>query len=282
LLVKYITKSRLAGFIFQKNSPMIEILQYNDDASNKLLDMYRTPDVQAQRREFLQFVKSDPGKRVLDVGSGPGFLTSAMADAVGHSGWVCGIDISDLMLDLAKTHCAHQPWVEFHKAEATRLPFPEQHFDVVVSMQVLEYVIDICTALSEFHRVLRPGGQVVIMDTDWDSLVWYSATPERANRILAEWSSHVAYPYLPRTLTQQLLEGGFQVERSHIIPIFNPNYDANNFSNRLIDLIVPFVSKRGNIPPGEAEAWAQELRRSGEGGQYFFSLNRYVFSASKR
>ena len=260
---------------------MNEILQYNDDASNKLLDAYRTPDVQTQRREFLQFVRSGPGKRILDVGSGPGFLTSAMADAVGPSGRVCGIDISDLMLDLAKTHCAHQAWVEFHQAEATRLPFPEQHFDVVVSMQVLEYVIDIRTALSELYRVLRPGGQVVIMDTDWDSLVWYSATPERANRILADWSSHVVYPYLPRTLTQQLLEAGFQVERPHIIPIFNPNYDANTFSNRLIDLIVPFVGKRGNIPPGETEAWAQELRRSGECGQYFFSLNRYIFSASK-
>jgi arsenite methyltransferase len=260
---------------------MNQILQYNDDATNKLLDMYRTPDVQTQRQEFLQFVRCAPGKRILDVGSGPGFLTSAMADAAGHSGWVCGIDISDLMLTLAKTYCAQLPWVEFHEAEATHLPFPEHHFDIVVSMQVLEYVIDIRTALSEFHRVLRPGGQVVIMDTDWDSLVWYSATPERANRILSEWNNHVANPYLPRILTQQLLEVGFQVDRPHIIPIFNPNYDANTFSNQLIDLIVPFVSKQGNIPPGEAEAWAQELRRLGKEGQYFFSLNRYIFTANK-
>jgi len=260
---------------------MNEILQFNDEASIKLLDMYRTPDIKTQRQEFLQFVKSGPEKRILDVGSGAGFFTSDLAKAVGPSGWVCGIDISNQMLNLARKRCAQQPWVEFRQADATRLPFQEQHFDVVVSMQVLEYVIDIRTALSEFYRVLRPGGQVVLMDTDWDSLVWYSIAPERANHILAEWNSHVAYPYLPRTLTQLLLEAGFQVERPHIMPIFNPIYAANTFSNRLIDLIVPFVSQRGNIPTGEVEAWAQDLRRSGEGGQYFFSLNRYVFSASR-
>jgi arsenite methyltransferase len=260
---------------------MNEILHYDDDASNKLLEAYRTPDIQTQRHEFLKFVMTGKGKKILDVGSGPGFLTTDLANTVGPSGWVCGIDISDLMLALAKTHCAHQPWVEFRKAEATRLPFSDQSFDVVVSMQVLEYIIDIYAALSELYRVLRPGGQVVIMDTDWDSLVWYSATPERANRILAEWSNHVANPYLPRTLTQQLLKAGFQVERLEIIPIFNPHYDADTFSNRLIDLIVPFVCKRGNISQDEVLTWAQELRHQGEEGHYFFSLNRYIFSARK-
>jgi arsenite methyltransferase len=148
-------------------------------------------------------------------------------------------------------------------------------------VQVLEYVDDTGAALGEIHRVLRTGGQVVIMDTDWDSLVWYSATPERAKGILAEWNNHVVYYDLPRTLSHQLMVAGFQIERSHVIPIFNPNFDANTFSNRLIDLIVPFISKGGNIRSDEVEDWAKELRSLGERGQYFFSLNRYVFSAIK-
>jgi arsenite methyltransferase len=260
---------------------MNKLLNFDDAATNKLLQMYRTPDIQAQRQEFLRFVNTSTGKRILDVGSGPGFLASDLATAVGSSGWVCGIDISDRMLELSKSYCAYQPWVEFRKAKATHLPIPEQSFDVVISMQVLEYVDEVQSALSEIYRVLRVGGQVVIMDTDWNSLVWYSASPEKANRILAEWSNHVADPYLPRTLSRQLLEAGFQVERQHILPIFNPVYDVNTFSNRLIDLIVSFVMDRGNIPQDEVGAWAQELRALGEAGQYFFSLNRYVFSARK-
>jgi hypothetical protein len=48
-----------------EKQPMNEILQYNDDATNKLLEMYRTPDIQTQYREFLKYMKSDPGKRIL-------------------------------------------------------------------------------------------------------------------------------------------------------------------------------------------------------------------------
>jgi arsenite methyltransferase len=258
---------------------MTEILQYDNNTSNQLLEMYRTPDMQIQRAEMMRLLRAGPGSKVLDVGSGPGFLASDIADAVGPEGWVCGIDISDLMLGLSSRYCAHQPWVDFRKAEATRIPFQDQSFDVAVSMQVLEYVSDISAAISDIHRVLRPGAQLVIMDTDWDSLVWFSATPDSANRILAEWNNHVAHPFLPRTLIPQLLDAGFQVEKPQIIPIFNPYYDPDSFSNRLVDLIVPFVRKRGNIPPEEILDWAQELRQLGKQGKYFFSLNRYVFSA---
>jgi arsenite methyltransferase len=104
---------------------MNEILQYNEDASNKLLDMYRTPDIQNLRLEFMKFVKVGPGKRILDVGSGPGFLSLEMANVVKPYGLVCGIDISDLMLHLSKTYCIHQPRVKFIKAGVAHLPFPD-------------------------------------------------------------------------------------------------------------------------------------------------------------
>jgi hypothetical protein len=56
---------------------------------------------------------------------------------------------------------------------------------------------------------------------------------------------------------------------------------VNTYSNRLIDLIVPFVSGHLNIDSDEAEGWAEELRSAGNEGEYFFSLNRYMFVAKK-
>lgn len=254
-------------------------LQYDKEATERLLALYVTPDVVAQRDQFLLAFNVRPGERVLDVGAGPGFLAATIADAVGPSGRVSGVDISEPLLAVARSHCAHQPWAEFQYADATRLPFPDHAFDALVSTQVLEYVRDVDVALAEFYRVLRPGGRVGIMDTDWESLVWHCPDRERAKRVLAAWDEHATDPYLPRTLADRLRRAGFSIVSPRVMPLLNADYDVNTYSNRLIDLIVAFVVERGKITRDEAEAWASGVRQLGERGLYFFSLNRYVFLA---
>lgn len=256
-------------------------LQFDEEATKRLLAVYVTPDVVAQREQFLRALAPRPGERVLDVGSGPGFVAGAIAEAVGSTGAVCGVDISEAMLAAARSHCARQLWVEFRHADATQLPFADDSFDAVISTQVLEYVPDVTAAIAEIHRVLRPGGRIAVVATDWDSIVWHSPNRERMSRILAAWEQHAADSYLPRTLASRLRRAGFRVESQQVIPLFNPAYDRNTYSNRMIDLIVSFVVGRNGITRDEAEAWAGELRQSGERGEYFFSLNRYLFLATR-
>ena len=256
-------------------------LRYDEEATKRLLAAYVTPDVVAQREQFVRGLEPQAGDRVLDVGSGPGFLAAAIAEIAGSSGAVCGVDVSEPLLAVARDYCAHQSWVEFHQADATQLPFPDHTFDAVISTQVLEYVRDVEAALTEMHRVVRPAGRAVIVDTDWDSIVWHSPDRERMNRILAAWEQHAADSHLPRTMADKLRCAGFSVESQQTIPLFNPRYDPNTFSNRLIDLIVPFVTDRNGITRDEAEGWAQALRQAGGRGDYFFSLNRYLFVAKK-
>jgi arsenite methyltransferase len=260
---------------------MSSLLQFNDDASRRLMAMYLTSDMIDQRKQIIELLKLNPGERVLDVGSGPGFLASEIGEVVGPSGQVCGIDISETLLKIAEARCAHQPWVEFRQSDAASLPYPDNYFDIVISTQVLEYVTDVYTVLIELDRVLRPGGRVVLLDTDWDSIVWNTTDAARMNRILSVWDEHAADPHLPRTLNRKLLQAGFQIDAQRIIPMFNPVFDQNTFSNRLIDLIVSFVSDKKGITHGEAMAWAEELRQRGEKEEYFFSLNRYLFIARK-
>ena len=252
-------------------------LRFDEEATKRLLALYVTPDMVSQRGEFLRALDPKSGERVLDVGSGPGFLAGAIAAAVESRGTVHGIDISEPLLAVARTHCAHQPW-----ADAKQIPFPEENFDAVISTQVLEYVRDVDLALAEIHRVLRRGGRTVIVDTDWDSIVWYSPNRDRMSRVLSAWEQHAADSYLPRTMSNKLRHAGFQVDVTKIIPIFNTTYDTNTFSNQLIDSIVPFVSGRNGLTRGEAEAWAGEIRHAGKRGEYFFSLNRYLFLAKKQ
>ncbi|MBE0595406.1 MAG: methyltransferase domain-containing protein [Gemmatimonadales bacterium] len=257
------------------------VLEYDDEATQRLLALYVTPDVAAQRNDFLQAFAPLPGERVVDVGAGPGFLTTEIAKAVGKSGSVCGVDISEPLLRVARSQSKDQYGIEFRHGDATHLPYPDEAFDVVVSTQVLEYVPDVDAALAEFNRVLRVGGRVALLDTDWDSVVWHSSDRARMSRILTAWEEHAAHAFLPRTLAKRLKRADFQVETQNIIPLFNAEFDPNTYSNRLIDLIIPFVVGRGNITHDEAEIWARELRDCGEDGEYFFSLNRYFFLARK-
>jgi SAM-dependent methyltransferase len=118
------------------------------------------------------------GEGVLDIDSGPGLPAGELAAAVGPTGRVCGVDVSPDMLALARardlpTGCAP---VEYLAAGAERLPYPDDMFDLAVSTQVMEYVPDVAAALAEAYRVLRPGGRLLLLDTDWDSIV---ALPRR-------------------------------------------------------------------------------------------------------
>jgi arsenite methyltransferase len=256
-------------------------LRFSDKAAEQLLAVYVTPDVAEQRQQVIELLHLKPGEKVLDIGSGPGFLASAMADIVGCNGEVCGIDISPELLALAKERYRHQTQLKFLHAEASTIPFPDAYFDVVTVTQVLEYLPDVGPAMLEVHRVLRPGGRVLILDTDWDSIVWHAEDPARMKKVLSAWDAHLANPYLPRSLGSSMRATGFQVREQKIIPLFNPEFREESFSNRMIDLIGPFVTGRGGITADEVKAWAAELRRIGQEGNYFFSLNRYVFVGLK-
>lgn len=257
------------------------VLEYDDEATRRLLALYITSDVAAQRAEFVAAFDPLPGERVLDIGSGPGFLAAAIADAVGSSGSVWGVDVSEPLLEFARSQSSDQHEIEFLHGDATNLPCPDEAFSAVVSTQVLEYLPDVDAALGEVYRVLRVGGRVALLDTDWDSIVWHSSDRQRMARVLSAWEEHAAHPFLPRTLAGRLNRAGFQVTKQQIIPLLNANFDPNTYSNRLIDLIIPFVVGRGRITQNEADAWARELRDCGEKGEYFFSLNRYLFLAHK-
>src|SRR5690348_14247874 len=143
------------------------ILDFDDEQARLIDAMYATPDVVAQRQFVLGLTDPKPGERVLDIGSGPGYLASEMGAAVGPNGTVHGVDASAAMNAIAARRCAEMPWVQIDDGDVLDLPFPDDEFDVAVSTQVYEYVADLPSALRELHRVVRPGGRVLILDTDW-------------------------------------------------------------------------------------------------------------------
>jgi len=106
------------------------------------------------------------GERVLDLGSGAGTDSLVAAQMVGESGRVTGIDMTPEMLAKARAAAAElgAANVEFVEGEAERLPFPDGHFDVVISNGVIDLIPDKDVVFAELNRVLVPGGRLQIAD----------------------------------------------------------------------------------------------------------------------
>jgi arsenite methyltransferase len=257
---------------------------FDDRASRRLEAAYLTPDVVQQRHATLEAVALRPGQRVLDVGSGPALLAAEMAQAVGPAGHITGIDASDPMLTLGQRRCAdlgRAARVRFVKVDATALPFTDASFDVAVSTQVYEYVAELPAALAALYRVLRPGGRALILDTDWDSIVWHATGPDLMQRMLAAWIRRFADPCLPRTLAGQLRAAGFRVDHIEVLVLLNPEYDPDAYSVANSEIMADFVVAQGGLTREAADAWLADLRQLGRHRRYFFSLNRYLFLASR-
>jgi SAM-dependent methyltransferase len=104
-----------------------------------------------------------PGQRVLDVACGTGVLTCTVAERVGQTGAVVGLDINPEMLAVARRKPLAIEWVD-GRAEA--LPFPDASFDAVVSQFGMMFFADRIAALREMRRVLRPDGSLAVAVCD--------------------------------------------------------------------------------------------------------------------
>ena len=114
----------------------------------------------------LEIVDSGPTGRVLDVGCGPGRLDVRLGVMV-PSLEVIGVDIDPIMVDLAAAHARDagvSGRVHFQVGDSEAMPFEDGEFDMVVSSLSLHHWADPARAMSEIHRVLRPGGEVRIYD----------------------------------------------------------------------------------------------------------------------
>jgi len=101
------------------------------------------------------------GKTVLDIGCGNGYVLSRYAM---HGATVEGVDITDTAVNLSRKRFELSGLQgHFQTTDGDTLPFPDNHFDIVCSMGVLHHIEDPRPMIKEIYRVLKPGGQVILM-----------------------------------------------------------------------------------------------------------------------
>lgn len=255
--------------------------QYDEDFSRKQEQLAKTPDMVAQRQAMHSALSLQPGERVLDVGSGNGIMVREMAETVGPGGKATGVDASEAMVDMARKLCSTFPGIEFKQANAEKLPFSDHAFDVITSAQCLCFVPGVDAALAEMHRVLRPGGRVVILDSDWGSLVWNCSNQALMDKMMSWFTGAYVDSHLPRTLSKRLTQVGFKITGRDSFAVVNWTDDPDTYAGLQIGFIEPMSEASDAISREELQEWLADLQEKSDSGEYFFSLNRYVFTAAK-
>jgi ubiquinone/menaquinone biosynthesis C-methylase UbiE len=121
----------------------------------------------ALHRKIVELAGITPGERILDVGCGPGRLAIVAGTVAGPAGETSAIDPAPEMIELARRKAARTGVrVRFEVGVIEALPYPADHFDVVLSSLMLHHLPDEVKrrGLAEIHRVLKPGGRVVAVD----------------------------------------------------------------------------------------------------------------------
>lgn len=110
-------------------------------------------------RVLMDIAGIGPGDRVLDVACGTGVVARSAARRVAPGGHVCGLDVNEDMLAIARRA---DPDIEWRQADASRTGLPDASFDTAFCQQGLQFFPDRLAALREIHRVLTPHGRAVI------------------------------------------------------------------------------------------------------------------------
>jgi ubiquinone/menaquinone biosynthesis C-methylase UbiE len=170
------------------------------DLMTWLLTLGREP---AFRERILDLAELASGDAVLDVGSGTGTLAIRAKKRVGPSGYVCGIDASAEMVELAQRKAGKaRVDVVFQRAVVEELPFDSDRFDAVLSTLMLHHLPHVARVQGarEMRRTLKPDGRVVLVDF---------VAPSKRGGLLDHFHRH---GYVKRDeLLSVLTEAGFRI-----------------------------------------------------------------------
>jgi SAM-dependent methyltransferase len=248
-------------------------LEFDQRIAEELEAAYLRRDMLRRRELVHEALGAEPGERVLDAGCGPGFYVAELLDRVGPEGSVVGVDASTQMLALAAKRA--EGHADLRQGDVIALPVEDADFDRALSVQVLEYVVDIPAALAELRRALRPGGRVVIWDVDWATVSWHSRDPDRMQRFLTAWDEHLSDPSLPRTLAGAMRAAGFSDVEMQGHAFTTVTLDEESYAGALLHVMADFVGG------ADAREWQAEQRELAQRGEAYFAVTQCCFTGTR-
>ena len=232
--------------------------------SNIFMEMLQQRSAPRNAGHLLPLLK--PGMTLLDLGCGPGSITSGLAAAV-HPGKTHGVDLNEEQLGLAYRQAQELGLenLEFHQSDALRLPFPAQHFDAIHCHGFLMHSPGIREQMAEILRVLKPRGILASRDMDVPtSFITPAALSHRIFGMLAEvMRREGGDPWMGRRLKALFLNAGLvEMETGFNADYFTQPEEVEFLAEFLLEwgLSPEFMARTGSSPR-DFDQWREQVEQ---------------------
>jgi ubiquinone/menaquinone biosynthesis C-methylase UbiE len=226
----------------------------------------------------------EPGHRVLDAGCGPGIDSVPLAQRVGATGKVYALDSDAAMLAQAARHAAEQGVqdriLHLH-ASALALPLPAASVDGCRAERLLQVLPPGSgpAVISELVRVTRPGGRVVIADTDWGSASVDFSDSVLERKLLNFFATRMRPNGFAGRNAAALLRARPVSDLSvEVVPLMQQRLDDTPFGNWLTETAL----RERIVDQAQADAWLDELRARERDDTFYSNVAMVVIAATRR
>jgi ubiquinone/menaquinone biosynthesis C-methylase UbiE len=248
---------------------MVWVLDTQDEA----------PSIRRLREWALDAVDVRPGEVAADIGSGTGTMARELAERVGTTGRVVGVEPNPALRAVAASRTVRVE-VEYVAGSTDRIPLPDGSVDVVWCERVLQHVDDPDAAFREFERVLRPGGRAMVLDSDHASQVT-SDLDRDVERILQDaFLAQVANPLAARQVPRQAMAAGLVVEPDvgSAALVFTPQL---LLETPVLRMVADQAVRDGTLTREEADAAVAGVESAAVAGHAFSAVTVFGFLLRK-
>ncbi|MBZ0296284.1 MAG: methyltransferase domain-containing protein [Anaerolineae bacterium] len=236
------------------------------------------------KQRSYEFMQLAPGHDVLDVGCGPGTDTIPLAQLVGESGHVTGMDSDWQMIELARQR-AEQAGVadriSHDMGDATDLNYDDDRFDSCRSERVFQLIPAPERVLAEMVRVTRPGGRVVVADADWTTVSIDLTPMDLETRLRQVFVTRTSLNgESGRQLYRLFKEAGLVEVMYDIVPLSFTSYKMMRYVLNA-DRAEAAALSDGLVTAEELDTWNKKLQQADEAGTFFAFVTSILVAGVK-
>jgi SAM-dependent methyltransferase len=232
-----------------------------------LLAFDRRPDSVRLRRRTYELLQVERSSRVVDVGCGAG---TAVAELAALGADAVGVDAAPEAVTFAREL---HPGCRFEVGDAQQLPFPDRSVDGYRAEKLYHALDDPDKACAEAHRMLAPGGRIVLAGQDWELFAIDSDDPAVTQTIVTASADEMVNGRVARRYRNLLLDTGFDDVSCEVHTAVLTDPELALFT---VTRLATGAVRAGVVSEAQADAWLADQRRRADRDRLFVAIPLFL------